>query len=98
MADGDQTSAQQTKKGTSRRPKGTTRLPTLAVRHGQVEKKHVEFDDLIRPIGKEKHKFMTFLGYKARNNVGIVWPTWKQVPQTTKDMIWEDIMVCNLFS
>ena len=65
----------------------------LGVRQGRVEKKHVDFDDRMRPTGKGKDQFMTFLGYKARNNVGILWPTWNHVPQATKDMIWEDIMV-----
>lgn len=84
----------ETGKESVRRVRGPTKLKTFGVRYGGVGKKHVEFDDLMRPTGKGREQFSTFLGQKARSKVGINWPTWKAVPQGTKEMLWEDILVC----
>ena len=89
--------AQQTEKSTPRGRKGPSKLPTLAIRQGEVEKRHVDFDRSGLPTGKGKDKFITFLGCIARSKVGIKWQTWKHVPQPVKDMIWEDVLVCTYF-
>ena len=97
--DGDQSRDDQpNEEPITRRRKGTTKLPNPSVRQGLVEKKHVDFDENMNPIGKERDKFMTFIGYKARSKVGILYPKWKLVSQQIKDMIWEDILVCNFLA
>ena len=77
--------------------RGTTKQPKMQVREGRVVKLHVDFDDSGMPTGRQKDKFATFLGVKARSKVGILWPSWGKVPEEIKKMLWEDILVCNFY-
>ncbi|KAL5191147.1 hypothetical protein HKD37_04G010459 [Glycine soja] len=41
--------------------------------------------------GPHKKKLRTYLGIVARDKVDVTYDTWKEVPTTQKDLIWEDI-------
>ena len=41
--------------------------------------------------GPYKKKLTTYLGITARDKVKVTYKTWKEVPATQKDLIWEDI-------
>ncbi|XP_028805060.1 uncharacterized protein LOC114759980 [Neltuma alba] len=75
-----------------RKVRGSTRLPKLAVRHGRIQKKHVDFDANMNPIGEEKDRFISYIGSVARSKVNILWPNWKSISKETKDRIWEYIL------
>ncbi|KAL5193883.1 hypothetical protein HKD37_20G056032 [Glycine soja] len=43
--------------------------------------------------GPHKKKLRTYLGIAARDKVDVTYDTWKEVPTTQKDLIWEDIQI-----
>nr|KYP41995.1 hypothetical protein KK1_036611 [Cajanus cajan] len=47
--------------------------------------------------GPNKAQFSSYLGTLARDKISILVPSWKEVPQTTKNMIWQDILVFPLY-
>ena len=98
--DGEQPQIVQPTNGSSTQPrrKGPARPPQLLVRQGRIEKRVIDFDESTNPTGREKDKFISFLGYLARNKVGILWPRWNQVSEERKNMIWEEILVCNFMT
>lgn len=76
--------------------RGCTTMASLAARRRQQrERVHVEFDADMNPIGDEQARFISYLGYLARSRVSILYPGWRYVPQETRAMIWQEILVCN---
>ena len=49
-----------------------------------------------RGFGPNKEKFHSYLGVVAWEKIHIVHSTWKVVPETLKNLIWDDILVCTL--
>ena len=49
-----------------------------------------------RGSGSEKDKFHSYLGVVAREKIPIVHATWKDVPDTLKVIVWDDILVSPL--
>lgn len=80
-------------RSSKKRGRGSTKLKKLTLHHGTDKKLHVEFDDDKRPIGPDGDRFISYIGLLARSKVGILFPRWKLVPQATKDMIWDDILL-----
>nr|KYP49912.1 hypothetical protein KK1_028305 [Cajanus cajan] len=42
--------------------------------------------------GPNSVQFASYLGTLARDKINILVPSWKEVPQATKDLIWQDIL------
>ena len=49
-----------------------------------------------RGSGPHKEKFHSYLGVVAREKIPIVHTTWKDVPETLKVLVWDDILVSTL--
>ncbi|KAI9079318.1 hypothetical protein K1719_038719 [Acacia pycnantha] len=71
--------------------RGPTQLKGLTARRvrGPVR---IEFDDDLNPIGPDEDRFVSYIGYLSRTHVGINIPNWRKVDQTTRDMIWAQIL------
>ena len=48
--------------------------------------------------GPQKQKFHNYLGVVAREKIPIVYRNWKEVPESLKDLVWDDILVSKLNS
>ncbi|CAH9120005.1 unnamed protein product [Cuscuta europaea] len=57
------------------------------------EKIFVQFDESNNPIGPNRPKLISFVGYLGRNNVDINIANWRRVSKVSKDLIWEDIQI-----
>ncbi|KAH9618942.1 hypothetical protein KSS87_021141, partial [Heliosperma pusillum] len=55
----------------------------------ELEKLHIEFDDLGQPTGFYKSKFATDMGVLVRN-IKITYQSWKKVPWGEKETLWKD--------
>lgn len=42
--------------------------------------------------GPQKQKFHNYLGVVAREKIPIVYRNWKEVPESLKDLVWDDIL------
>ena len=49
-----------------------------------------------RGLGPHKEKFHNYLGVVAREKIPIIHNSWKDVPNTLKDLVWNDILVSDL--
>ena len=49
-----------------------------------------------RGSGSEKEKFHCYLGVVAREKIPIVHSSWKVVPESLKNIVWNDILVSAL--
>ena len=49
-----------------------------------------------RGSGPHKEKFHSYLGVVAREKIPIIHTTWKDVPETLKVLVWDDILVSTL--
>ena len=49
-----------------------------------------------RGSGPHKEKFHSYLGVVAREKIPIVHSSWKVVPESLKNLIWNDILVSAL--
>ena len=79
---------------TLKRTRKATLLRSLVTRPVGVERPVVHVDPAIgKADGPHKKKLRTYLGIVARDKVDVTYESWKQVPATQKDLIWEDIQV-----
>ncbi len=82
-----------------RRTRGVTTTSQLKNRLLPGQKLSIEFDpDTGRPDGDNAARFCTYLSYLARSKTSILIPKWRDVPEKTKDMIWEDVVVLTFIS
>ena len=78
----------------SRNTRKSTRLRRLTVRALDQPKPIVYVDAATsRGLGPFKEKFHSYLGVVAREKIPIVHNSWKDVPDTLKDLVWNDILV-----
>lgn len=52
----------------------------------------VEFDGK-NPIGAQRAKFLSYVGYLGRSKVSILIEKWKQVPEQILELLWQNILV-----
>jgi len=77
-----------------RKTRGPTRLKDVMISDDKVP---VQIHPITgRPSGLNKVKFVTFLGSLARKMVSILTPTWEDVSEVDKNLIWE-IFLSKLF-
>ncbi|KAL5146624.1 hypothetical protein HKD37_06G016432 [Glycine soja] len=68
-----------------------TRLQSLATRPPGAKRPVVNIDPTTgKADGPHKKKLRTYLGIVTRDKVDVIYETWKEVPATQKDLIWED--------
>jgi len=78
----------------SRNTRWSTRLRTLTKRTLDRPRPTVTIDAATgRGSGPHKEKFHSYLGVVAREKVLIVHNSWKDVPDTLKELVWNDILV-----
>ena len=79
---------------TSKRSRTTTRLRTLTLRTMDQPRPAVYVDPATgRASGPMREKFHSYLGVVAREKVPIIHNNWKDVPETLKEIVWNDILV-----
>jgi hypothetical protein len=92
MADSSSTQGEQS--SGKRKSRGPTTC--LKMKNKPNEQKHIEFDDKLKPIGIYAANFKNYLGSLVRSHVDITIDNWKNVESGLKDMIWDDLQVCNV--
>lgn len=80
--------------------KRKTRGPTLCTKLKEKIKNQrtdctIEFNENGVPIGDMATQFVTYVGTAVRIHVNINIKSWDVVSDGLKNMIWEDIRVCN---
>ncbi|BAT80616.1 hypothetical protein VIGAN_03020800 [Vigna angularis var. angularis] len=76
----------------AKKVRGSTRLRTLTRRIGE-KRLQVYIDEATgRPSGPNRETFTSYLGALAREKVSILHPSWDQVKESTKKLLWEDIL------
>ncbi|RZC08252.1 Proteasome subunit beta type-3-A [Glycine soja] len=79
--------------GTSRKTRQATRLRRLTARTLDQARATVSVNPATgRGSGPHKDQFHSYLGVVARDKIPIVHPRWNDVPETLKNMIWDDIL------
>ncbi|KAG5076363.1 hypothetical protein JHK82_055058 [Glycine max] len=79
--------------GTSRKTRQTTRLRRLTARTLDQPRATISVNPTTgRGSGPHKDKFHSYLGVVARDKIPILHSTWNDVPETLKNMIWDDIL------
>jgi len=80
--------------GTSRKTRQATRLRRLTARTLEQARATVSVNPATgRGSGPHKDQFHSYLGVVARDKIPIVHASWNDVPETLKNMIWDDILV-----
>ncbi|KAL5159698.1 hypothetical protein HKD37_15G043977 [Glycine soja] len=78
---------------TKRKTRQTTRLRRLTGRSLEQPRPIVNINPITgRGSGPHKEKFHSYLGLVVREKIPIVHSTWKDVPESLKIIIWEDIL------
>ncbi|XP_040866917.1 uncharacterized protein [Glycine max] len=79
--------------GTSRKTRQATRLRRLTARTLDQPRETININPTTgRGSGPHKDKFHNYLGVVARDKIPILHSTWNDVPETLKNMIWDDIL------
>ena len=79
---------------TSKRSRTTTRLRTLTLRTMDQPRPAVYVDPATgRASRPMREKFQSYLGVVAREKIPIIHNNWKDVPETLKEIVWNDILV-----
>ena len=77
---------------TLKQTRKATRLQSLATRPPGAERSVVHIDPATgKDDSPHKKKLRIYLGIIAHDKVDVTYNTWKEVPATQKDLIWEDI-------
>ncbi|KAL5137849.1 hypothetical protein HKD37_10G028145 [Glycine soja] len=78
---------------TSKRSRTTTRLRTLTLRTMDQPRPAVYVDPATgRASRPMREKFQSYLGVVAREKIPIIHNNWKDVPETLKEIVWNDIL------
>ena len=79
---------------TLKQSRTTTRLRTLTLRTMDQPRPAVYVDPATgRASGPMREKFQSYLGVVAREKIPIIHNNWKDVPETLKEIVWNDILV-----
>ena len=79
---------------TSRKSRQSTMLRRLTLRTKNHPRPTTNVDPVTgRGSGPHKEKFHNYLGVVAREKNSIVHRTWKDVLESLKDLVWDDILV-----
>jgi len=82
---------------TKKKTRQTTRLRRLTSKSLDQPRPTVNFNPIIgKGSGHHKEKFHSYLGVVAQEKIPIVHPSWKVVPESLKNLIWDDILVSTL--
>ncbi|XP_020239830.2 uncharacterized protein LOC109818712 [Cajanus cajan] len=82
-----------TSQATSKKKRKPTQMKSLARKRMKGPKISLDVDPTTGIVsGPNKAQFSSYLGTLARDKISILVPSWKEVPQTTKNMIWQDIL------
>ncbi|XP_048491068.2 uncharacterized protein LOC104902486 [Beta vulgaris subsp. vulgaris] len=68
------------------RPRG----PTKGIRSKPGIQRVLAWDEWIRPIGRYASEYKIYCGEISRSKVSILYDTWDDVPEGTKNTLWED--------
>ncbi|KAG5029079.1 hypothetical protein JHK87_012593 [Glycine soja] len=83
--------------GTSWKTRQATRLRRLTARTLDQARATVSVNPTTgRGPGPHKDQFHSYLGVVARDKIPIVHPSWNDVPETLKNMIWDDILSASI--
>jgi len=78
--------------------KGTTRLKTMCMKINKGKKISLPIDvNTGVTTGLNANNFSSYLGVVARERISILTYSWDYVTEHKKNMIWQDILVCNCF-
>ncbi|KAL5137864.1 hypothetical protein HKD37_10G028153 [Glycine soja] len=78
---------------TLKQSRTTTRLRTLTLRTMDQPRPAVYVDPPTgRASGPMREKFQSYLGVVAREKIPIIHNNWKDVPETLKEIVWNDIL------
>ena len=84
-------------KAMSRKTRQSTRLRRLTLRTLDQPRPTINIDaGTGRGSGPHKEKFHNYLGVITREKIPIVHNNWKDVPESLKDLVWDDILVIQL--
>lgn len=73
--------------------RGRTQMHCLAMQRVQGIREEVEFNHLGQPIGKVGTQLQSFIGVLAREKVKITYETWRSVPDSVREDIWQSVNV-----
>ncbi|KAH1264752.1 hypothetical protein GmHk_01G000601 [Glycine max] len=80
-------------KAMSRKTRQSTRLRRLTLRTLDQPRPTINIDaGTGRGSGPHKEKFHNYLGVITREKIPIVHSNWKDVPESLKDLVWDDIL------
>ena len=80
--------------GSGDKGRSVTRLKGLTARRVAREKTQVEVDPRSGKVsGPNAAKFKSYLGLLARHHVPITTPSWDDVEETEKNLMWQDVQV-----
>lgn len=94
----DDSSTRPTDSASTRKGRQATKLKDVALKRQSGQKLELEFDmRTCAPIGNNAAKFKSYVGVLARTKASILIDEWYNVPTSTKDQIWDDILVFNFY-
>ncbi|XP_058753581.1 uncharacterized protein LOC131626757 [Vicia villosa] len=73
--------------------RGATLMKKLALDRTDGQRISIEFDQSIgKPLGENKHKFKSYVGFLGRSKVSILTEDWDSVDEDVKNDIWTSIL------
>lgn len=81
----------------NRRVRGQTIMKNLTRKRSQGEKINVSYNRHNQGVGINASNLKSYHGVLARNMVPLAISDWHAVPSTTKDKLWEVLVVSNIF-
>ena len=82
----------------SKTGRGPTRLKNMLKKINKDEKIPLSIDvHTSVATGPHAKKYRSYLGVLARERISILTGSWDHVTEHEKNMIWQDILVCNCF-
>ncbi|KAH6783363.1 hypothetical protein C2S52_008322 [Perilla frutescens var. hirtella] len=75
----------------SRASKGKVYLDRLIVQKSKEIIKNVNFNKLSQPIGPEGAELQSYIGILTRRHIKVSFEQWKDVPDESKDFIWDSV-------
>ncbi|XP_057250815.1 uncharacterized protein LOC130591503 [Beta vulgaris subsp. vulgaris] len=76
--------------GAATKKKSRPRGPTKGIRSKPGIQRVLAWDEWIRPIGRYAVEYKIYCGEISRSKVSILYDTWDDVPEGTKNTLWED--------
>lgn len=77
----------------TRTKRGKVCLNAVAQRRVKGIKLQVDFNKYGQPVGKIASEMQSYIGLLTRDHVKVNFETWRSVPDSVKDLIWEAVNV-----